>query len=335
MITHCAHRLLRVACAVALNAPGMAMAQSTPELFLPGVVSSGHDESHLAFAPSGHEIYFLRNTPDFQRWTVMVSRLTGSQWSTPEVASFSGMYSDADVFVTQDNRLFFISTRPWPGHSNDETDTDIWVTKRSGSDSGWGAPVPVAELNSSAAEWYPTLTRDGTIYFGSERAGGFGASDLWRAHWQGDHFSQPENLGAPINSSDDEIEGFIASDERYLIFAGRRRAPGARDYDIFISWNCASGWTTPTPLAHNVNSTSWDFAARVSPDGKLFTFTSNRRTIPLHLSQAADAKTLERMLSSSGNGLRDIYVMPTASLGIQPPRDCAEQPIRSTSASAP
>ena len=75
-----------------------------PAFFAPGEITTGDDESHPTFTPDGRALYFLKNTPDFQHWTVVVSRLEGGHWTTPEVAPFSGRYDDADVsFTTEDS----------------------------------------------------------------------------------------------------------------------------------------------------------------------------------------------------------------------------------------
>ena len=57
-----------------------------------------------------------------------------------------------------------------------------------------------APINSPGAEWFPTLAADGTLYFGSDREGGNGGTDLWRSRLVDGKYAQPENLGDAINS---------------------------------------------------------------------------------------------------------------------------------------
>ncbi len=287
---------------------------SEPTLFEPGIISTGFDDAHVTFAPDGDSLYFIRNTPDFVHWTVLVAKRYGKRWGSVSVAPFSGRWSDADIFVSRDGkRLFFVSTRP----VNDvaKTDSDIWTMERGGS--GWGEPRHVPELSSEGYEWYPTLTESGVIYFGSERQGGLGSSDLWRARWLGDQFSAPENLGPRINSDEQEIEPLIAPDESWMIFAARGRKESAGSYDIYVTYNCADGWTEPQPLKGGVNSEGWDFGPRLSPDGKVFYFTSNRAWTGEEFTDVTDAKSLHRKMSSPGNGLRDIYYVDASALGLQ------------------
>ena len=143
---------------------------SEPSVFGDGVISTGDFDSHPAFMPDGKTLYFLRSTPNFNFWTIVVAHFERGIWSTPEVAPFSGQYSDADPFITPDgSRLYFISNRPVAGKQKQQL--DIWAMEKLGA--GWSEPKNLgAPINSEGNEWYPTLTRDGTLYFGSDRAGG-------------------------------------------------------------------------------------------------------------------------------------------------------------------
>ena len=69
-------------------------------VFGAGIISTGSFDSHPAFTPDGKTLYFLRSTPNFNLWTIVFSHFEGGRWNIPEVASFSGQYSDADPFIT-------------------------------------------------------------------------------------------------------------------------------------------------------------------------------------------------------------------------------------------
>jgi Tol biopolymer transport system component len=292
-------------------------AAGTPELFEPGTISSGFDDSHPSFSPDGTTLYFLRNTPDFMNWTILQSSLVGGKWSAPQVAPFSGRWNDADVFISSDGKwLFFISDRPAPGRAAGRADTDLWMMEK--GEGGWGEPRHIAELSSTGFEWFPTMTSDGVLYFGSEREGGHGASDIWRSRFDGERFSEPENLGPAINSAEQEIEPLISADDRYLIFAAKRDATSKGSYDLFISHNCDGRWSSPRPLPGDINSSGWDFSPRLSPDGALFYFTSNRSTFSRDSSGKLTLGDLHARLSGPGNGLRDIYRVSASALPLHP-----------------
>ena len=90
--------------------------ESTAQLFGENTISTGDDESHPHFTSDGKTLYFLKNTASFNHWTIVISHEQNGKWTTPEVAPFSGQFSDADPFITANGeRFFFISTRPVNG----------------------------------------------------------------------------------------------------------------------------------------------------------------------------------------------------------------------------
>jgi len=62
-------------------------------------------------------------------------------------------------------------------------DADIWMSRRAIRDSAWGALVNLGlSLNTAAGEAEPYISADGrTLYFTSNRPGGYGDYDLWQA----------------------------------------------------------------------------------------------------------------------------------------------------------
>src|SRR5262249_25511828 len=160
------------------------------------------------FSPDGSTFYFVKSTPDANFWTIVFSRFADGKWSAPQVAPFSGQYSDADEFITADGqRMFFISRRPVSPEISPTAPgkLDIWVVDK--TDAGdWGEPKNLGRpVNSEGSEFFPTLTRDGTLYFGSGRKGGFGGIDLYRSRLVNGKYQEPENLGDTINSSFDDF----------------------------------------------------------------------------------------------------------------------------------
>jgi Tol biopolymer transport system component len=287
---------------------------SEPSIFAEGVVSTGDFDSHPAFTPDGKTLYFVRSTPNFSRWTILVSRFVKGRWNTPEVAPFSGQYSDADPFITRDgSRFYFISNRPVAEKA--KPDLDIWVMEKTAT--GWSDPKNVgAPINSSGSEWYPTLAANGTIYFGSDREGGRGRTDIYRSRLVDGKYAPPENLGEAINTQFNEFEPLIAPDESFLIFMGGGRADGHGGFDLYISYNRNGVWTKPTNLGNKINSEGNEYSPAISPDGKYFFWSSTRSSADQPSKQRLDYSQLMRSLRSPGNGLGDIYQIDIGILNI-------------------
>ena len=298
---------------------GGGAAAGRPTLFEPGLVSTGFDDAHVSFSPDGETLYFLRDSPDFAHWTVLVSRRAGGRWGPAEVAPFSGRWNDGDVTITRDGRrLFFISNRPVAG---DTPRPDTENLDDGAHRSGVGATAARGRALQPRRRVVPDPHRRRALFFGSERPGGKGKCDLWHARWLGDHFAPPENLGEPVNTPDQEIEPSISADGRMLVFSGKGRRDGRGEYDLFVSFRCGGRWTEPRPLGVGVNSAGWEFGPRFSPDGRTFFFTSNRSDWPGG-PRPLGVRELEKALTSPGNGLRDVYQVPASALDLRSP--CAE-----------
>jgi Tol biopolymer transport system component len=285
-----------------------------PEIFGENLISTGDDESHPAFTPDGKTLYFLKNTPSFDHWTIVVSQEKNGAWTAPEVAPFSGQFADADPFITSDgSQMFFISTRPVNGKTKE--DTDIWMMKKTGST--WGEPEHLDAINSDASEWFPTVSKNGNLYFGSERPGGRGRCDIYWSKLVDGKYGPPENLAEVINSSTSEVEPLIAPDESYMIFAAAGRPEGKGAFDLYLTFRRNGAWTKPESLGAKINSVGWDFAPKISPDGEWFFFTSNRSFTEKPLDKRLSYVELLKKLHSPRNGLRDIYRIDIRALNLK------------------
>jgi Tol biopolymer transport system component len=285
-----------------------------PELFAPGIISQGDHESHPAFSPDGSELYFLKNMPDFSFWTIVVSSYKNAKWSEPEVAPFSGQYSDADPFITPDGkRLYFISNRPLKNEKKE--DLDIWYVDRTAN--GWNEPQnPGAPINSEGQEWYPTLASDGTIYFGSDRKGGLGQTDIYRCKFKDGKYEAAENLGEAINSKHNEFEPWISPDQKFMfVMAGRPEGKGA--FDLYLSYNKDGTWTSLENLGPEINSPTYEFSPKISPDGKYFFFTSSKGFTESSFPKRLNYSELSQKLRGPQNGLGDIYYADLSTLRLQ------------------
>ena len=148
---------------------------SEPKIFGEGVISTRDYESSITLAPDGSVAYFVKSTPDLSFRVIVMSRLEKGKWTTPEVAPFSGEYSDSDPCFSPDGtKLYFASRRPVEGTAP-KPDNDIWVVEKTGS--GWGAPRHLS-VNTASQETSPAVTADGTLYFSSNRPGGKGGPDI-------------------------------------------------------------------------------------------------------------------------------------------------------------
>lgn len=279
-------------------------AQERPELFAPGVVSTGLYERDLALSPDGREAFFSI----MGGFSVIAStRFEQGRWTAPQVAPFSGgpVVMDAEPAFTPDGqRLVFLSTRPKDGSAPKPgwVNQDLWQVVRTGQ--GWSAPMNLgAPVNTDDEEFYPSFTRTGTLYFTRGREDGK-VSEVWRARWDGARFVEAEPLPAPINGSGPVFNAAISPDERMLVFCAARRPGSLGPSDHWISFRTPDGaWSEPRNLGAPFNGPGQQaLAPSFSPDGRTFFFATTRRTLAQPGPRTYADIQRERSLPGNGNG---------------------------------
>ncbi len=102
-------------------------------------------------------------------------------------------------------------------------------------DGAWTEPRYLPVNDSLSWDGSPAFSRDGkTLYFASNRPGGFGGIDIYRTNMDASgRFSKPVNMGEDINTPGDEMFPYVASDGR-LFFASDGH-PGLGKLDIFVA----------------------------------------------------------------------------------------------------
>ena len=229
----------------------------------PTGISSELFESHPAFDPRTGDFYFVRSSKQFKGWRILTSHCDGGRWSAPAHAPFAGAGTEADPWFTPDGRsVYFISTRA-TGRMKSK-DLDIWRADRA-ADGSWKTPVRLPEpVNSSEAEWFPRLAPDGWLYFGSNRPGGFGKDDIWRAKETRPGQWTVENAGPAINTAGDEYEPLPSPDGQRLIVMA--------DGGLYASRWDGHAWTKKVKLGPEVNVNGSEIGAAFSPSGKSLLF---------------------------------------------------------------
>ncbi len=277
-----------------------------PELFMPGVVSTGMSELNAVFSPDHNLFYYSIRMPSGQIVIMEMKRKSG-KWSSPEVAHFSGKYSDADPFITRDGKwMYFISRRPVSKGADPKRDWDIWRMKR--KKNRWGKAERLAEpVNSDKDDLYPGLTKDGTLYFGSRRDGAVRGGDLFYAKKSGKGFGNPVALNSMINSGS-EGDLYVAADETYLIFVSRGRSEGS---GLYISFRTNGDWGKPVNMGPDINATGGEYCPMVSQDGRYLFFTSSRREPSSIKYEKLNMNTIRKVFDESvkkpARGRGDIY----------------------------
>jgi hypothetical protein len=288
----------------------------TAELFAPGIVSTGMYTRDMAMTPEGDELYFGVLIAGLA--AIMETKLVDGRWTKPEVAPFSrnSDYLNLEPHISPDGEhLYFLSTRPPEGEELAEDEIRAWVHQNIWAmdrvEGGWGEPYnPGPPINTDAPEFFPSVTRDGTMYFTRGEEGGQG-SYIYRSQLVGGEYTEAERLGPNVNSTTSQYNAFIAPDESYIIVCTSLREDGLGRDDYFIVFRDeADNWSTPINMGEHVNTPrGGEFSPYVSPDGRYFFFMATRTGPAEPLPALIDADYLRGLHAGPENGDVNIYWM--------------------------
>lgn len=181
-------------------------------------------------------------------------------------------YNEGAQSISQDGKyLFFTGCNRPDGMGR----CDIYVTQKKGDD--WSKPFNLsAPINSSGWESQPSISADGhTLYFVSNRKGGYGGYDIWKCRVTEKGWSEPENLGPNVNTAFDEQSPFIHPDDSTLYFCSNGW-PGMGNKDLFVSRLDKLGkWQKPDNMGYPINSSGDENGMSITTSGGYAYFASN------------------------------------------------------------
>ncbi len=189
---------------------------------------------------------------------------------------------------------------------------DVEVNTDVSTEVAWGYDAyrvyNLSAINSADLEYAPSITADGrTLYFVSDRPGGFGGHDIWSAVKNdpaSTEFSAPLNAGKPVNTNLNEGVTSIAPDGMTIYFTLCNGPGGQGDCDIYQARLEGEEWKDIRNLGE-VNSPYWDSQPSVSGSGDTLYFVSNR---PGALGGADDADIYMSKRNGDGSWTRAVNI---------------------------
>jgi hypothetical protein len=275
--------------------------------FAPGIITSGMYTRDLTMTPDGKEIYFCVSAYGFN--LIFFTKEVNGFWTEPQPASFvqdfQYMYYEPHI-TPNGQRLLFLSNQP--SVEREEKNEDIWVVDRIESD--WGEPYNLGQpINTEHQEYYPSTTREGTIYFTRQKQGepvGY----IYRSYYVDGRYSEPEKLGPEVNCGRNHFNAYIHPDEEFIIVPviGREDSYGSTDYYIVFR-NKDDLWSDPINLGAKINTDNGrEYSCSLSPDDRHFFFMTTRTRTVVESSRLREPFVrLIELFSEPQNGNADIY----------------------------
>ncbi|MFN8349018.1 MAG: OmpA family protein [Spirosomataceae bacterium] len=253
-------------------------------------------DEDLIFAASRKEtIYKTNGMPMLGIYKVKLAENYDETGGESEVFSpslFMEGVNEANVTFTKDGKTVVIA-RGNTGKKKGRADVDLYLSRFAGGK--WTEPRLIPVSDSAAWDGSPAFSRDGrTLYFCSNRPGGVGGIDIYRANMDASgRFSKPVNMGKDINTPGDEMFPYVGPDAK-LYFASDGH-PGLGKLDIFVATR-SQGVITVENLGPPVNSRFDDFGLVFADDEMKYGFFSSNR--------------------EGGKGDDDIYFVEDESVGL-------------------
>lgn len=131
-------------------------------------------------------------------------------------------------------------------------------------------------INSRAWDSHPCIAENGnTLFFASNRSGGFGRIDLYVAKRVGGEWLKTENLGPVVNTNDDEVSPFFHPMNKTLYFSSKGHILNFGGFDIYKSAWLGDGWQEPVNVGPFVNSEKDENYFTLSSDGDSLVYASD------------------------------------------------------------
>lgn len=194
--------------------------------------------------------------------------MPGGYWGkAQEFTTINTSYNEGSACLSKDGKQLFFSRCNSPGSLGN---CDLYVSTL-GADSVWSASKNLGPaINSSGWDSHPSLTHTGdTLYFASNRAGGFGLSDIYysvkdeKGEWQ-----NAKNAGPIINTRNSEVSPFFHRKFNVLYFSSNGHPLNFGEFDIYKSYSINSTWMEPKNIGPLVNGAGSEYYFTIDSESK-------------------------------------------------------------------
>lgn len=214
---------------------------------MPKNINTTFNEGAPTFAPDGRTLIFVGCANEKRQYGAgrrgygscdfFITQKVGKEWLDP--INLPGQVNtpnwETQPSLSSDGKtLYFIRGQVRTSGGRNKRNGDIYVSKLQ-DDGSWGAAEKLpSNINTQYSESSVLIHPDGrTLYFASNGHVGMGGYDLYMTQLQDDGtWSDPKNLGYPINTADDENSLLVFADGKLAVFASNRPG-GFGDLDLY------------------------------------------------------------------------------------------------------
>ncbi len=241
-------------------------------------INTSCEELHPIISPDGKILYFVRddyplNTEDPDKNDIWYSEFKNRKWTKAKNIDrpINNAGNNALIAVTPDNNTLILKSR----YNAWGEEIGRGFSKSTKNDDGsWSIPqnIDVDNYYNNGKYSSFSLSADLEVLISDiEHKNTYGKNDLYVSFLKSDgSYTEPENMGAVINTPQDEGTPFLASDGKTLYFSSEGH-PGYGSSDIYVTKridNTWKNWTTPLNLGPVINSPHWDAYFTIDAQGE-------------------------------------------------------------------
>lgn len=187
-----------------------------------------------------------------------------------EFKTINTPYNEGSACLSADGKLIYFARCNSP---DSQGSCDIFVAELM-PNGGWGNVHNLgANINSSSWDSQPSLSHSGdTLFFASDRIGGFGFSDIYfSVRGMDGQWQKALNIGPIINTRGFEVSPFFHHRFNVLYFSSNGQPLNFGDFDIYKSYKQGNNWQEPKNIGPLVNGSGSEYYFTIdSESNKLY-----------------------------------------------------------------
>lgn len=204
----------------------------------------------------------------YQNEDLFFSTRENDEWQpAKEMKGINSIYNEGSACISRDGKLIYFSRCDAPDSYGN---CDLFE----GSllpDGSWGNIKNLgAEVNSNSWDSHPSLSHsEDTLYFSSDRLGGFGMADIWFTYKEpSGTWTKAQNMGPTINTRMSEVSPYFHPKYNILYFSSNGQLLNFGEFDIFKSYRLKHGWAEPKNVGPLVNGPGSEFYFTIDSESK-------------------------------------------------------------------
>lgn len=194
-------------------------------------------------------------------------RQDGVWQEAQEFKTINTHYNEGSACISNDGRFLYFARCNSP---DSQGSCDLFAADRR-PDGSWGNIRNLGPaINSVYWDSHPSLSHSGdTLFFASDRLGGFGASDIYfsikdkNGQWQKAH-----NAGPIINTKGHEVSPFFHHKFNVLYFSSNGHPLNFGDFDIYKSYKLGNVWGEPKNVGPLVNGSGSEYYFTIDSESR-------------------------------------------------------------------